>query len=55
MSLLEIRAYGIGPDELTDPEMERLAQLIHDLVQEEFHPIETVHIEGYGTDRGGGR
>lgn len=51
MTVLEIRAYGIGPNDLTDAEMEDLAQYIHNVIQEEFMPIETVHIEGYMTDR----
>ena len=48
--MLQMRAYGIEPSDLTDREMERLAQHIHDYVQEEHQPIETVHIEGYGEE-----
>lgn len=47
---LEIRAYGISPDDLTNREMEDLAIYLHEFIEEEFQPIDTVHVEGYHED-----
>lgn len=44
---LTVWVYGMDPDDLTDREKEELAVAVHDLIAENFHPIESVDVEGY--------
>lgn len=52
---MEIYAYGIDPEDVTDREKELLAEQIHRLLLEQFErQPESIGVEGHGpTDRRG--